>query len=310
MTNEEAYWLYLSVMPDKASLIPLQASRENRVSLAHQQTVGIIGLGAMGRPTAEYLAAAGIPTSAYDVDEKIVTALSAKGVRPSTSLTELAAECDVILVFVPTDEDVREVCSPESGVFSTARAGSILLICSSVRPETCTEIEKLARPLGVAVLDAALTGGVRGAEAGEVNLLVGGDEQVLERVRPILKPWTKAVHHLGPLGAGQVGKTVNNLCHWAQISAITEALTLGARLGVEPSRLRLALQDGPADSRTLREIQLMRLTWHAKDLANAMAMAQTVSQPMPVAEVVREVMKGISVERVAALLADKEFSDA
>ena len=276
----------------------------------HSSSAGVVGLGAMGRPTAQYLARAGVPTVGYDLDTRLVDAVAATGVLPSASLPELAAAADVVFVFVPTDDDVLAVCSPESGLLSSARPGATLVVCSSVRPQTCAALAAVADEAGVAVLDAALTGGVRGAEAGQVNLLVGGDERVLERVRPLLEPWTRAVHHLGPLGAGQVGKTVNNLCHWAQISAITEALTLGLRLGVEPSRLRAALVDGPADSRTLREIELMRLTWHAKDLANAMAMAATVEQPMPVAEVVREAMKTITVQSVAELLADRDPAGA
>ena len=101
------------------------------------------------------------------------------------------------------------------------------------------------------MLDAALTGGVRAAEAGEINLLVGGDAEVLDRIRPCLEPWTKTVHFLGKLGSGQVGKTVNNLCHWGQLSAIVEALRLGRALGVETAALRDAMLDGPAASRTL-----------------------------------------------------------
>lgn len=278
--------------------------------MAQQLTAGVVGLGAMGRPAAQYLAAAGVPTVAYDRDPEVLAAVEAHGVRSAASLQDLAAAADVVLVFVPSDDDVLEVCSASSGLLATARRGTAVLVCSSVRPETCAALERAAAPLGVDVLDAALTGGVRGAEAGAVNLLVGGDEQVLARVRPLLDPWTKSVHHLGPLGAGQVGKTVNNLCHWAQISAITEALTLGQRLGVEPSRLRAAVMDGSADSRTLRELELMRLTWHAKDLANALAMAASVGQPMPVAEVVRDVMTTISVEGVAALLDDRDPADA
>ncbi len=279
------------------------------MAVADHDTAGIVGLGAMGRPAAEHLAAAGIPTIAYDLDQQVLASVAEKGVRPSGSMQQLARESTAVFIFVPSDDDVRQVCLAETGVLSAARSGSTVVICSSVKPETCEEIEKAAAPRGVDVLDAALTGGVRGAEAGEVNLLVGGDEQVLERIRPLLHPWTKAIHHLGGLGAGQVGKTVNNLCHWAQISAIYEALTLGLRLGVEPSRLRTALQDGPTDSRTLRELELMRFTWHAKDLANALAMAETVSQPMPVAEVAREAMKQINVQKVAALLADQDPAD-
>jgi 3-hydroxyisobutyrate dehydrogenase-like beta-hydroxyacid dehydrogenase len=273
-----------------------------------RSTAGVVGLGAMGRPAAEYLAAAGIPTFAYDLDQQTLEAVEAKGVHPRTSLAELAGESRVMFVFVPSDDDVRTVCSTEDGLLAGARPGSVIAICSSALPETCEAIAAAAAERGVDVLDAALTGGVRGAEAGEINLLVGGDEQVLERIRPLLEPWCKSVHHLGGLGTGQVGKTVNNLVHWAQISAINEALRFGQRLGVAPSKLREALKDGPTDSRTLRELEQMRFTWHKKDLANAFAMARTVEPPidLPVAETAREAMLSITVDTVAALLADKE----
>ncbi len=111
------------------------------------------------------------------------------------------------------------------------------------------------------------------------------------------------MHHLGPLGAGQVGKTVNNLVHWAQISAITEALELGRRYGLDVPTLRRALMDGPTDSRTLRELEQMRFTWHAKDLANAAEMAARVGLDLPVAATAREVMTRVTVSGVAELLA-------
>jgi 3-hydroxyisobutyrate dehydrogenase len=213
-----------------------------------------------------------------------------------------------MFVFVPSDDDVRTVCSGEDGLLAGAQPGSVIAICSSALPETCEAIAAEGAAEGVDVLDAALTGGVRGAEAGEINLLVGGDEAVLERIRPTLEPWCGSVHHLGGLGAGQVGKTVNNLVHWAQISAINEALRFGQRLGVAPSKLREALKDGPTDSRTLCEIELMRFTWHKKDLGNAFAMAQTVEPPieLPVAATAREAMLKITVDTVAALLRDEE----
>jgi 3-hydroxyisobutyrate dehydrogenase-like beta-hydroxyacid dehydrogenase len=163
-----------------------------------------------------------------------------------------------------------------------------------------------AQPHRVDVLDAALTGGVRAAQAGTINLLVGGDAAVLERIRPSLGPWTGSVHHLGALGAGQVGKTVNNLCHWGQLSAIVEALRLGRALGVEPTLLRAALLDSPVASRTLKEMQLMKLTWHAKDLANAFRMAEPVGQPLPVAHVVKEAMEHITVQDIADLYAPRD----
>jgi 3-hydroxyisobutyrate dehydrogenase len=268
----------------------------------------VVGLGAMGRPAAEFLAASPFETFTYDVDEAALEAIGKKGATPTSSLREIAERSTVVFVFVPSDDDVRTVCLGEEGLLAGARPGSVIAICSSALPETCNAVAAAGREKGVDVLDAALTGGVRGAEAGQINLLVGGDEAVLDRIRPLLEPWCGSVHHLGGLGAGQVGKTVNNLVHWAQISAINEALRFGQRLGVAPSKLREALKDGPTDSRTLREIEQMRFTWHKKDLANAFAMARTVDPPieLPVAATAREAMLSITVDSVARLLADEE----
>lgn len=271
------------------------------MTATRKHSVGLVGLGMMGRPAAELLAAAGHPTFAYDVDPAVLAAVAGHGVRGVDRLPELAARCDVVLVMVPSDQDVLDVCTGPGGLLDGSRRGSVLLVCSSVTPETCRRVAAAAGPQGVDVLDAALTGGVRAAEAGTINLLVGGDAAVLDRIRPALAPWTGTVHHLGGLGAGQVGKTVNNLCHWGQLSVIVEALRLGRALGVEPTLLREALLDSPVASRTLAEMQLMKLTWHAKDLANAFRMAQTVDQPLPVARVVKEAMERITVQDIADL---------
>ena len=285
-------------------VLPDQSAAPEDPANTGNTSIGLIGLGAMGRPAAEILARAGLPTFCYDEDGAVMDRVAAAGVRPTGSVTELAAVSDVVVVMVPSDQDVLDVCSAENGVLSTARPGSVVLICSSVTPDTCRRIAEAAAPRDVGVLDAALTGGVRAAEAGEINLLVGGDEKVLDGVRPQLAPWTKTVHHLGPLGSGQVGKTVNNLCHWGQLSAIVEALRLGRELGVPPAKLRAALLDGPAASRTIAEMELMRLTWHRKDLANAMSMAATVGQDLPVATTVREAMEHITVADIADLYAN------
>ncbi len=263
----------------------------------------VVGLGAMGAPVVRHLLAAGVPVQVHDLDAAALDRAVALGATAAGSAVEAARGAAVIAVFVPSDDDVRAVCLGEDGLLAGCAEGAVVLLCSSLRPETCREISDAA-PMGVSVLDAALTGGVRGAENGEINLMVGGDGDVLERVRPLLASWTRAVHHLGPLGSGQVGKTANNLVHWAQISAITEALELARRGGVSVPVLRAALQDGPTDSRTLRELEQMRLTWHAKDLANTADLAERVGMDIPVAETARRVMAATTVDDVARLLAD------
>jgi len=268
--------------------------------------VGVVGLGAMGRPIAEYLVDGGTKTTVFDLDQELVGGVAARGAAVAATLPELAAASDVIIVIVPSDEDVRAVCLGGDGLLAGARSGSVLVISASVRPATCEEIAAVARERGVDVLDGALTGGVRGAEAGQINLLVGGDADVLDRIRPVLQPWTVAIHHLGPLGTGQVGKTVNNLCHWAQIAIIHEALLLGQRLGVPPSKARAAVLSAPAASRTLAEVDQMRLTWWKKDIENARQMAETIDYDLPLTEQVYALMPGITVDRIADLVNDRD----
>jgi 3-hydroxyisobutyrate dehydrogenase-like beta-hydroxyacid dehydrogenase len=177
----------------------------------------------------------------------------------------------------------------------------VVLLCSSALPETCQELAAAAPP-GVGVLDAALTGGVRSAEAGRLTLLVGGDEDVLDAARPALESWTGAVHLLGGVGAGQVGKTVNNLVHWGQIAAIAQALELGRRLGGDVPRLRRALQDSPTDSRTLREMDQMRFTWFEKDIANAEVMAEGTGADLSAVRSAREFLRGFDIAAARRLL--------
>jgi 3-hydroxyisobutyrate dehydrogenase-like beta-hydroxyacid dehydrogenase len=170
-----------------------------------------------------------------------------------------------------------------------------------VHPSTVQEIAAAA-DAGPAVIDAALTGGVRAAEEGTVNLLVGGAAEVLDRVRGLLDPWCTSVHHLGALGAGQVAKSANNLVHWAQICAIEEALDLAQRHGLSVPAVRAALMAGPTDSRTLRELERMRLTWWAKDLDSINRLGKDVDRSLPVASMCAEQMPRITVESLGELL--------
>ncbi len=263
--------------------------------------VGVVGLGAMGAPIAAHLLTAGLRVMCCDVDPTAVETAASLGARAAQTPADVGRDCDCVLVVVPTDDDVVSVCAGPGGLVEAARSGLSVLICSSVRPETCRQVAEALSP-PAEVLDAGLTGGVRGADQGRVNLLVGGDPAVLDRLRPTLMTFCSGVHHLGPLGSGQVGKTVNNLVHWATIAALTEAFHLGKRLGVPGGRLRRALVAGPTDSRTLREIEQMRLTWWAKDLANALSMAAAVGEELPLARLVRELMPEITVARIAELV--------
>jgi 3-hydroxyisobutyrate dehydrogenase-like beta-hydroxyacid dehydrogenase len=263
---------------------------------------GVIGLGAMGGPIARHLSTAGIPTTVTDLDEAAVEAATTHGAARAADPAAVAAAAGVVIVVVATDAQLRDVLTGTQGVFAGARPGTVVLLSSSALPETCRELAAAA-PEGVDVLDAALTGGVRSAEAGRLTLLVGGDPAALDAARPVLPAWTAAVHLLGEVGAGQVGKTVNNLVHWAQISAVAQALELGRRLGGDVPKLRMAMQDSPTDSRTLREMDQMRFTWFEKDITNAEEMAAGTGADLSMARTALAFMRTFGIDAALRLLA-------
>jgi 3-hydroxyisobutyrate dehydrogenase-like beta-hydroxyacid dehydrogenase len=264
--------------------------------MAKDTKVGMVGLGAMGGPIAEHIAAAGFDTVAHD----LAPDAAAAGVRLVDGLAEVAA-ADVVIVIVPTDDDVIAVVT---GLIEHGHPGLLVVISASVRPSTCRELAEKGAPHGVDVIDAALTGGVRGARDGQINLLVGGPAEVAERAREVFLAFATDYHVLGGVGAGQVAKSANNLIHWAQIVAIDEALRMAEGLGVAAPALRRALQQGPTDSRTLREMEQMRFTWYVKDIEIAQDLAGEIGCDLPVATLSRTLMDGISVASMAELLTD------
>jgi 3-hydroxyisobutyrate dehydrogenase-like beta-hydroxyacid dehydrogenase len=147
-----------------------------------------------------------------------------------------------------------------------------------------------------------MVGGIRGVVAGTVTLFAGGDEAVLDDARPDMAAWTSTIHHVGPLGAGQVAKSANNLVHWAQVCAIDEALRVVAAAGLSVPAVRRALADGPADSRALHEIEQMKFTWWNKDLVGFRELAERVGSPHRVSDMCSELMPDITVDSIAELL--------
>jgi 3-hydroxyisobutyrate dehydrogenase-like beta-hydroxyacid dehydrogenase len=268
------------------------------IAARQSTTVGIVGLGAMGRPIAGFIAEAGFDIVAYDH----APGEPPRGVRPAANLAEVA-EAEVVIVLVPTDDDVIGVIGGEDGLIAHGHEGQIIVISASVRPATCHRLAQQGADAGIHVIDAALIGGARGAETGKLALLIGGDAAVAERASAVFLSFATGFHVLGEVGSGQIAKSANNLIHWAQIVAIDEALRLAQRLGLQPAALRLALQDGPADSRALREIEDMRFTWYIKDIAVAEQLAEDAGMELPVAQVSRRLMDGITVQTVKELLA-------
>lgn len=264
--------------------------------------VGFVGIGRMGLPMARRVSAGGFDVLAFDTDPAALAAAGTAEIRTASALNELACESDLVLVVVPTDADVEAVCLADRGILESARPDTTVAICSSVLPETVRSVAAHARRRGIAVLDAALTNGVRAAEAGTMTVLAGGDVATLEKARGVLACFGRAIHHMGPVGAGQVAKTVNNVLLWAQLAAVQEVLGLGSRLGVAPSELRTALQDCSADSWVLRELPLIQPTWPEKDLEIALRLASALGFAMPLTECVAGRADELSAEAICSLL--------
>lgn len=259
------------------------------------RTVGVVGWGRMGSPMGQYLLRRGWPVVATDPAPAARAALSDAGATPAASPVEVAAACELVLVVVVDDDQVREAVLGQGGAVEGARPGTTVAICASVRPDTCREVAAEAAQHGVHVIDVALVGGERGAEQGGLKLYCGGDNTVIDGCRRAFSAFAIDVCAIGDVGAGQVAKTVNNLLLWACLRADVEALRLGRALGVDPGKLRAFLSVGSGANRPLAEWGMHRLRWPGKDMEVALALAEDAGVSMPLMETLAPLVSEMSV---------------
>jgi 3-hydroxyisobutyrate dehydrogenase-like beta-hydroxyacid dehydrogenase len=253
----------------------------------------------MGLPIGRHLIGAGAEVAVFDRSNSARATLAALGATACENAREVAERCGVVLVVVVDDEQVREVVTQ---CLEVAEPESVIAICASVRPDTCRELAAAGRARGVHVVDAAMVRGERGAEAGELVLFCGGPEAVIDRLRPVVAPFTAAVVRVGEVGAGQVAKTANNILLWACIRADVEVLRLARALGVEPGTLRDALAHGSGANRPLAEWGEHRLRWPQKDLEVALAVAADAGVEMPLVSALPRLMEQLTPEELRELL--------
>lgn len=209
--------------------------------------VAFIGLGTMGLPMARHLVGAGHEVVACDVDESRAGAL---GTATAETPAQAAAAADAVLTSLPSPEIVAEVMLGQDGVGAGARPGTLVADVSTGPPDLA---RRLALELdSVDVLDAPVSGGPRGAEAGSLTIMVGGTAAAFERARPLLEAMGRLVVHVGPHGAGQAAKLCNNLIAGSTMVALAEACVVAEREGLEPRALYELLCASTGDSRVLR----------------------------------------------------------
>jgi 3-hydroxyisobutyrate dehydrogenase-like beta-hydroxyacid dehydrogenase len=259
-------------------------------------SIGLVGAGQMGGQIGRHLLRAGWPLTITDPSHPASTALEEHGARVAATPADLVVDCDLVLVTVVDDEQTREVFTGTHGLLEKARKDTVVAICASVHPNTCRELAAIAGSSDVHVVDVALVGGDRYAKTAALTLLCGGRADILADCEQVFRAFAINVCHLGDIGAGQVGKTVNNVLLWAAIRADVEALRLGRAFGVSPSRLRAAAAIGSGSNRVLLEWAQQGLRWPEKDLATALAMAEEVGISMPLVEELARQMAHLSVE--------------
>lgn len=211
--------------------------------------VGFIGVGTMGAPMARRLKAAGFDTRFYARRPDVIDALQAAGLVHVDRIETLASEVDVVFLCLPDDTVVEEVCGGR--VLPFLRRGGVVIDHSTVSPYTSRSLEARARERGIAYLDAPVSGGPMGAEAGTLAIMVGGDREAFERCRPLFEATGRHIFYLGSSGAGNIAKLVNQLIIGVTQGALVEGFVLGARMGLDPAELYRVLSVSTGDSAML-----------------------------------------------------------
>lgn len=250
----------------------------------------------MGLPMIRNLLSAGFDVNVFDPDAEATRSAEAAGARSHDSVSAVGADAEVVFVVVPTDDHVRAATTAQGGLFETMTDG-VVAINSSTRPDLPADVQEVA-PDGVDVVDAPMCRGAVAAEAGNILFLVGGREGAIARARPAFEVCGE-VEVLGELGAGQVGKTSNNLLMWISILADYEVLRLAEQLPVDidPMRLREVLPRSSGDNWAIRRgnWEGLRLSWPEKDLAIALDLADEADASVPMSGLASQLMKDLDV---------------
>ena len=266
--------------------------------------VGIVGVGAMGLEMVRHLVAKGFEVVVYDVNAEQVERARTCGARASSDIKELAKDSDCSIVMVATDTQVAEVVAGKAGIAAGAEPNHVVVICSSTSPHTCQRLANTVSAKGIILLDAPVVFGLQGAKNGQLKSLVGGPEDALERVRPVLRAFCADVIHMGPVGNGQITKTANNMLHWTMIVANYEVLSLAKKLNIHPARMREVLLQCPAANGSLEHWLSHRLTWPQKDMDTAMDLAQEVGLSIPLHGLVDQLIMQLTPKITHGLILD------
>ena len=199
--------------------------------------IGFIGLGNMGLPMAQNLMKAGHGVIGFDIEKSAGERFGSAGGVAATAIDVACAGAEVVITMLPSGRDVREVYLAQGGVLASAPDGTLLIDCSTIDVESARAAAAAAAVNGLAMVDAPVSGGVAGAQAGTLTFMVGGSEQAFERARPVLAHMGKTIVHAGSSGTGQAAKICNNMILGVSMIAVSEAFLLAEKLGLDAQGL-------------------------------------------------------------------------
>ncbi len=269
-------------------------------------TIGLIGLGIMGKPMARNLAKAGHDLVVYNRSRDDVDALVAESPRfaAASSPAEVAQRADIIITMLPDSPDVQQVVFGENGLIGELGPKHLLIDMSTIAPATSQAVYEAVKARGGSALDAPVSGGDKGAIAGTLSIMVGGDEDAFARAMPVFEAMGKTIVHVGGPGAGQIVKACNQVVVAINYAAVSEALVLGAKAGVDPAKIVQVLSGGLANSRvmemrgpTMISHQFapgFRVNLHRKDLGIALATGREQGVPLPVTALVGQLYESLA----------------
>ncbi len=262
--------------------------------------IGFVGLGIMGGPMCRNLLKAGHTLVVYDIVPALMERVAGSGVSPGASARDVAERSEIVITMLPDGPEVEQAVLGPAGVLEGARPGSAIVDMSSISPLVAQKVGAACEAKGVRFLDAPVSGGEPKAIDGTLAIMVGGDEALFNEMAPILRAMGSSVTLTGPVGAGNVTKLANQIMVACNIAAMSEALVLATRAGLDPNVVFNAVKGGLAGSTVLNAKAPMvigrnfkpgfRIRLHEKDLRNALLAAESMKVGLPLTSTVQQML--------------------
>jgi 3-hydroxyisobutyrate dehydrogenase len=259
--------------------------------MAERERVGIVGVGRMGQAMTRHLIRHGYGVVAHDIEPKAVEAAKGLGAATVKTPAEVGRACRFVIVAVGYDHEAAAVMLDANGLLQGAGSGSAIAISSTCTPEHVKMLAGKAQAKGIDVLDAPICRGQRAADEGTMLTLCGGKPEVFARAKPIYATFCKDIVLLGDIGAGQVGKAMNNFLLWVNGVALIEAGRLSEAYGMNLVALRDALLMSSGASDALKNWENVSFLWALKDMQIVSKMADQANLSMPIAGAIKELAK-------------------